>query len=106
MQVSVEITETSPECRPVPEPVLVAFLLDLRTAREQMAVGPVEGRVVEDQVLRTGLGVNVDTPRLGGLDEVGPLRGRHVDDIEPAAGDLGPGDGTLNRLGFDEVGTR
>ena len=101
---SVETTQTSPSRSPCQSRSWSPRRLDLRAAGEEVAVGPVEDRVVEHEVLGAGLGVDVHAPGLGGLDDVGPLGGRHVDDVEPAAGGLGPGDGPLDRLGLDEVG--
>jgi hypothetical protein len=40
------------------------------------------------------------------LDDLGAFGRRHVNDVEPAAGRLGPGDGPLNCFGLDEVRPR
>ena len=68
-----------------------------------MAVGLREHRIVEHQILHAGFGVDIDAACLGRLDDVGALGRGHVDDVEPAAGDFGPDDGPLDRLGLDEV---
>src|SRR5688572_4383460 len=48
----------------LPQPLAVSRLLQLRTAREKMAILTVENRIVEHEVLRTRLRQNGDTTLL------------------------------------------
>ena len=97
------MTQTSPSFDALPEPFDVLRLLHLRAAGVEMAVGLGEHRIVEHEVLHARLGIDIDAAGPGRLDDVGPFAGGHVDDVEPAAGHLGPHDRPLDRLGLDEI---
>ena len=90
VQVSVEITDTSPLAQPLPQPLRVRRLLELRAAGEQVAVLALEHRVVEHEVLHARLGEHRHAARLRRADDVGAFGGRHVHDVELPAGRLAP----------------
>ena len=92
--------------QPAPQTLDIFGLLELRAAREQVPVLPLEHRVIEHEVLYTRLGQHRHSARLRRANDVRAFAGRHVDNVELTTRRLAPPHGALDRLRLDEVRPR
>src|SRR5262249_30926152 len=91
----------------MPEELLV--LLGARRRRVDvlgaLEVGPLEERVVNEEVLRAGLAPDVPALLAGARDRIDRLAARHVYDIEGRTGDASELDRAVRRLTLELGGT-
>ena len=107
-QWSVEIDGEDVRAHGVPEHLLV---LDRARRRRvdvlrALEVGPLEVRVVDEEVLRAGLAPDVPALLAGTRDRIDRLLARDVDDVERRAGDARELDRAVRRLAFGLRRTR
>ena len=89
---------------PLPQPLGILLFFDLRAGGIEVPVLTLEDLVIQKKVLRACLCIDIDTAFPGLLYKLGAFAGGHMHDIECAPGGLGPGDGSLNSLVFDDIG--